>query len=88
LIYQITFSHAAYRQLDDLPKPDQRRIQERVDRLSTNPRPPAAKAIKGGRGILRIRVGDYRIIYKVEDDLLVILVIRIGHRREVYRRIG
>jgi len=86
LIYQVTLSPAAYRQLNDLPKPDQRRIQERIERLSTNPRPPTAKAIQGGHGILRIRVGDYRIIYKVEDDLLVVLVIRIGHRREVYRR--
>ena len=88
MIYQITFSPAAYRQLEDLPKPDQRRIRERIDRLSTNPRPAGAKAIQGGGGILRIRVGDYRVIYKVEDDLLVVLVIRIGHRREVYRRMS
>ena len=87
-MYQITFSPAAYRQLEVLPKPDQRRIRERIDRLSTNPRPPGAKAIQGGGGILRIRVGDYRVIYKVEDDLLVVLVIRIGHRREVYRRMS
>ncbi len=86
MTYQVPLSPAAYRQLHDLSTPDQRRIQERIERLSMNPPPPTAKAIHGDRGILRIRVGDYRIIYKVEDDLLVVLVIRIGHRREVYRR--
>ncbi len=86
-MYQISFSPAAYRQLDDLPKPDQRRLRERIDRLSINPRPPGAKPIQGSQGILRIRVGDYRIIYKVADELLMVLVIRIGHRREVYRRL-
>ncbi len=88
MTYQTFFSSAAHCQLADLPKPDQRRIRERIDRLSTNPRPSAAKAIRGGGGLLRIRVGDYRIIYKVDDDRLVVLVIRIGHRREVYRRLG
>ncbi len=88
MTYQIFFSSVAHRQLADLPRPDQRRIRERIDRLSTNPRPPGAKAIRGGGGILRIWVGNYRIVYKVEDDRLVVLVIRIGHRREVYRRLG
>lgn len=86
MIYKVTLSPAAYCQLNDLPRPDQRRIQGRIERLSTNPRPPTANVIHGGRGILRIRVRDYRIIYNVEDDLLIVLVIRIGHWREIYRR--
>ncbi len=88
MTYQIVFSPTAYRQLEDIPKADQRRIREKIDRLSTNPRPPGAKLLKGGPGLLRIRVGDYRVIYKVEDDRLIVLVIRIGHRSEVYRRLG
>jgi mRNA interferase RelE/StbE len=87
LTYRIAFTPAAYRQLQDIPKRDQRRIREKIDRLATNPRPPGAKVIQAGTGCLRVRVGDYRIVYKINDDVLTVLVIRIGHRREVYRNL-
>jgi mRNA interferase RelE/StbE len=54
-------------------------------RLATEPRPPDRKALAGHHGELRIRVGDYRIVYEVHDDELLVLVTRLGHRREVYR---
>lgn len=53
--------------------------------LADNPRPAAARALVGAPGRLRIRVGDWRIIYRVEDARLVVLVVEVGHRREVYR---
>ncbi|MCD4726205.1 MAG: type II toxin-antitoxin system RelE/ParE family toxin, partial [Pirellulales bacterium] len=53
--------------------------------LAKNPRPAGAKMLAGPNRFLRVRVGDYRIIYRVEDDRLVVLVVRVGHRREVYR---
>ncbi len=61
------------------------RLVRAIDGLATNPRPPNVKALQGNNSILRIRVGDYRILYTIEDTALLVLVIRIGHRREVYR---
>ena len=62
-----------------------RRIARAIDGLETNPRPPNAKALQGDGSILRVRVGRYRILYTVEDAALLVLVIRIGHRHDVYR---
>ena len=61
-----------------------RRIGRAIDGLHTNPRPAGAKALQGNPSILRIRVGDYRILYTIEDGALVVLVVRISHRRDVY----
>ena len=63
------------------------RIVRAIDGLATNPRPPNAKALQGDGLILhRIRAGDYRILYTIEDKARLVLIIRAGHRREVYRR--
>jgi mRNA interferase RelE/StbE len=77
----------ALRHLAALPKSDQERITQRIDALADDPRPPGAKALQGQHGLYRLRSGDYRIIYKIEDDRLLVLVIKIGHRRDVYRRL-
>ena len=66
-----------------LPKTVRARVQRKIDGLASDPRPAGAKALKGERR-LRIRVGDYRIIYEVDDGELIVLVVRVGHRREVY----
>lgn len=63
-----------------------RRIVKAIDGLTTNPRPAGAITIQGGDGLLRIRAGDYRILYTVNDDVLTVLVVTIGHRRDVYQR--
>lgn len=83
---RIEFTSAAARQFRKLPSQAQWRLKERIDRLADNPRPPGVVAIKDSSGALRLRVGDYRVIYRVEDERLVILVVRVGHRREVYER--
>jgi mRNA interferase RelE/StbE len=62
-----------------------KRVGAAIDTLAADPRPPGAKALTGMAGVLRVRVGDYRIMYEVQDDQLVVLVIAIGHRREIYR---
>ena len=62
-----------------------RRIVQAIDSLEDDPRPAGAVALHGGDGVLRIRVGDYRILYTVDDKVLTVLVVTIGHRREVYR---
>ena len=61
------------------------RIRGAVLKLATDPRPPGARALKDRPGYLRVRVGDYRIIYTIEDDVLRVIVVRVGHRRDVYR---
>ena len=63
-----------------------RRLVRAVDGLATLPRPPQAARIQGSDGLLRIRIGDYRIIYNVEDATGTVLIATIGHRRDVYRR--
>ena len=76
---------SALRQLAEFPRRDQKRIKERIDGLAANPRPPGAKKLKGESDLYRLRSGNYRIIYSIEDVRLIVLVIRIGHRRDVYR---
>jgi mRNA interferase RelE/StbE len=61
-----------------------RRILQEIDRLSDTPRPPGCKKLKG-RDAYRIRVGDYRVVYEVRDDVLVVLVVRVAHRSEAYK---
>ena len=74
--------------LKKIPKSDQRRIRDKIDSLSENLPEPATTQMKGDNPFHRIRVGDYRIIYEIHGDILVILVLKIGHRKEVYRRLS
>ena len=82
--YTVKLSKSANRTLDAFNSALQRRIVQRLDELGENPRPPGSKNLAGA-DFWRTRVGDYRIVYSIEDQVLMVLVIRIGHRREVYR---
>ena len=84
--YELRFRPAALRQLRKLDSQIARRIKSTTETLRTEPRPPGVKALTGQRGWLRIRVGDYRIVYEVRDSELVVLVIQIGHRSQIYDR--
>ena len=84
--YELRFRPAALRQLRKLDSQKARRIKSTTEALRTEPRPPGVKALTGQRGWLRIRVGDYRIVYEVRDSELVVLVIQIGHRSQIYDR--
>jgi mRNA interferase RelE/StbE len=83
--YRIELTRDALRTLAKLDKPVRRRIQGAIDRLTDDPRPAGMIALRGVPGAFRIRVGDYRVVYALHDDRLLIVVIDIGHRREVYR---
>jgi len=83
--YSIKFLRTALKELSKLPLEVQQRIADRIDELKTNPYPPGIKALKNGDGRLRLRVGDYRVIYRIEADNLVIIVIKVGHRRNIYK---
>jgi len=87
LIYRIEFKRSAAKTLKKIPKSDQRRISDRIDSLSKNLPDPATTKMKRDNPFHRIRVGDYRIIYEIHEDILVIMVLKIGHRKEVYRRL-
>ena len=83
--YRIELRPAAERALRKLDAQIRPRIQGAIALLARDPRPPGATALKGRPG-LRVRVGDYRIIYVVQDDVLLVAGIALGHRREVYKR--
>jgi mRNA interferase RelE/StbE len=85
MTYRATLSPMAARQLRKLDAPARRRIQAALELLAEQPRPPSATRLVGGAGEWRVRTGDYRIVYEIEDDHLLILVLRLGHRREVYQ---
>ena len=85
MAYTVELRPAAARALRKLAKVEQKRIGARIDALAANPRPAGAKQLAGPGKLYRVRVGDHRIIYQIRDAVLLVLVVGIGHRREVYR---
>jgi mRNA interferase RelE/StbE len=83
--YRIELRPAAARALRKLDPVVRPRIQGAIALLADDPRPPASRPLRGRPGY-RVRVGDYRIIYTIADDVLLIVVVALGHRREVYDR--
>lgn len=85
MTYAVHIAPAAERQLRKLDPQARRRVQAAIDLLATNPRPPKATQLVGGAGEWRVRTGDYRIVYEIEEGRLVVLVLRVGHRRDIYK---
>ncbi len=83
--YTVSIAPAAFRQLRKLDPTARRRAQAVIDLLAEDPRPPAARQLVGGAGEWRVRTGDYRVVYDIQDKELFILVVAVGHRRDVYR---
>ena len=84
MTYRVRIAPAAERQLRKFDPQVRRRLQAVIDLLAEQPRPPAAIQLVGGAGEWRVRTGDYRIIYEINDGELIVLVLRLGHRREIY----
>jgi len=82
--YEVQLLPAAVRSLRKLPPEAKRRIQAVIDLLADDPRPPAAKKLVG-RAEWRVRTGDFRVLYRIDDGVLVVVVVDLGHRREIYR---
>lgn len=83
--FSIRIKDSAARELKRVARPDRIRVTTAIDRLGETPH--LGTALKGDlRGLRRLRVGDYRILYEIRDDELVVLVVRIAHRRDAYRR--
>lgn len=85
MAYTVEFTARAARDFRAIARKDQERIGKRIDGLAENPRPYGVRKLEGEEDLYRIRVGDFRIIYLIEDRRLVVVVIRIGNRRDVYR---
>ncbi|MBO1351294.1 MAG: type II toxin-antitoxin system RelE/ParE family toxin [Hormoscilla sp. GUM202] len=85
--YSIIFSSQARRSLRSLPSNIRQRINAQIMALAEDPRPPGTRAMQGySRGLLRLRVGDYRVIYRVDDDQIMVVIVKVGHRSKIYRR--
>ncbi len=86
-IFRIEFTASAEREINKLDRTIQVRLRSAIDSLAGQPIPPGAKKMKatGADPLWRIRVGDYRIVYKIEGHRLVVLIVKVGHRRDVYR---
>ena len=84
MTYTVNILRSAQKQLAKINREDQRRIISAIRDLANDPRPVGSKKLSG-RDAWRIRIGDYRVIYEIDDDELLVLVVTLGHRREVYR---
>ncbi len=82
--YRLTFKKSVAEDLRDIPRKDVARILKRIEALSEDPRAPGCEKLSGQERY-RVRQGVYRIIYEVVDDVLVVVVVRVGHRSGVYR---
>ncbi|MGH7794224.1 MAG: type II toxin-antitoxin system RelE family toxin [Candidatus Binatia bacterium] len=88
MAYRVEFTPRAERDFKSLDGSVRGRIKQRIDSLGENPFPSGIKKIEGEDELYRLRVGDYRVLYQVKGKVLLVLIVRIGHRREIYRRIG
>ena len=86
MTYEVRLAPAAVRQLRKLDPPGRRRVQAAIDLLAEDPRPPGARQLVGGAGEWRVRTGDFRIIYDIRNEELLVLVVKVGHRKDVYER--
>jgi len=84
-MYQIELTKGAIKQLNKLPTNIKERIEAQILDLAIEPRPDGVKKLKGDENYYRIRVGDYRIIYEIYDEILLITVVRVGHRSKIYK---
>jgi mRNA interferase RelE/StbE len=84
-MYRVEFSNQAARSFRNLSPDAQRRLDPTILALAENPRPQGCAKLSGEESLWRVRVGDYRIIYQIQDKALLVLVVKVGHRREIYR---
>jgi len=83
--YSVELTRTAEKQLRRLAKRDRIRVVEAIEELATKARPRAARKLQGYDDVYRIRVGQYRVVYEVYDDRVVVIVLKIGHRKDIYR---
>ena len=82
--YEIAIKKSAAKELQDIPKKDLRKVVKRIQSLAPNPRPAGSQKLSAHQQY-RVRQGDYRIVYSIDDKESVVDIVKIGHRREIYR---
>jgi mRNA interferase RelE/StbE len=82
--YDIRFRKSVFKDLQPIPRKDVERILSAIRGLAVNPRPPQSQKLSGSEKY-RLRSGNYRILYEIEDDVLVVCVVKVGHRKDIYR---
>lgn len=82
--YEVHFRKSVSKDLDPIPKRDIQRIIEVIDALGDDPRPPQSRKLSGSEKY-RLRCGVYRVLYEIQDDILIVCVVKVGHRKDVYR---
>ncbi|MEE8382492.1 MAG: type II toxin-antitoxin system RelE/ParE family toxin [Thermodesulfobacteriota bacterium] len=82
--YRVFFKESVWKDFNSIPKKDLKKIMKRIDFLSENPRPPGCEKLTG-KDRYRLRQGRYRIVYAIRDDELSIWVVKVGHRKDIYR---
>ena len=88
LKYRIEVKKSAAKAIKKIPKTDRKRIVDKIEDLAENPEGPDTIKMKGDNPFHRVRVGDYRIIYEIQDDILLVLIVKIGHRKDIYRNLS
>lgn len=83
--YTIKWKSSAVKELSSIPKQYAKKIIESIDELQYSPRPPDCRKLRLFNNIYRIKISNYRVIYSIQDNILLIEIIKIGHRKEVYR---
>jgi len=84
MTYRIEVKPQAEKALAKIPNPYRRRIANAIDGLASSPRPSGCVKLVGAQGAYRIRIGDYRIVYEIVDKVLIVYIVRIAHRKDVY----
>ena len=84
--YIIQYKRSASEELLELPAIYAHKILAAINNLADDPRPRACKKLKGGNHVYRIRIGNYRVVYTISDNILTVVVIKIGHRKHIYKK--
>ena len=82
--HEIRFARSAWKELESLEKAASNRVLQAIEKLAENPRPVGCKKLQGEKDAFRIRVGVYRVVYEIEDKKLVVLIVRVRHRKDAY----
>ena len=85
MAYRIEIKRSARKEMQTLPRRDQRRIAATIEALAEKPRPTGVRKIIGADDLYRLRVGDYRVVYQICDRKLIVIIIRVAHRKDIYR---
>jgi mRNA interferase RelE/StbE len=87
MVYRVVIGERAGREIRKLPKDVQRRVVAKAEALANDPRPPGCKKLEGLENLYRVRAGDHRIVYRIDDGILLVLIVTIGNRADVYERL-